>query len=79
MGAWTNVDVPTFAEWQRDEYELKLAAEREFWKKRAEQLRDQLNNIPAAVKQYGYCDITDANGVKVRLVAESQASATSPS
>jgi len=78
MGAWTNVDVPTFAEWQRDEYELKLAAEREFWKKRAEHLRDQLNNIPAAVKQYGYCDITDTNGVKVRLVAESQASATSP-
>ena len=70
MGAWTNVNVPTFAEWQRDEYEIKLVAERDFWKKQAEQLRDQLNNIPAAVKQYGYCDVTDSNGVTVQLVAK---------
>lgn len=74
MGAWTNVNVPTFAEWQRDEYEIKLVAERDFWKKQAEQLRDQLNNIPAAVKQYGYCDVTDSNGVTVQLVAKPQPS-----
>lgn len=74
MGAWTNVDVPTYAEWQRDEYEIKLVAERDFWKKKAEQLRDQLNNIPAAVKQHGYCDVTDSNGATVRLVVKPPAS-----
>ena len=74
MGAWTNVDVPTYAEWQRDEYEIKLVAERDFWKKKAEQLRDQLNNIPSAVKQFGYCDVTDSNGATVRLVVKPPAS-----
>ena len=74
MGAWTNVNVPTYGDWQRDEYEMKLVAERDFWKKKAEQLRDQLNNIPAAVKQYGYCDVTDSNGATVRLVVKPPAS-----
>lgn len=67
MGAWTNVDVPQFSEWQRDEYEAKLLTERDIWKSRAENLRAALENIPQAIKQYGYCDITDSNGVTVRV------------
>jgi hypothetical protein len=69
--AYTNVNI-------RDRNsELKtramLEAELSFWRQRADELQRTLENIPSAVRQYGYVDLIDGDDT-LTLIAKPEES-----
>lgn len=67
--AYTNMHISDAA------YERKsramLEAERKFWEEYAFELQRKLENIPRAIKEFGFVDI-DLDGEEIRLVAKQQ-------
>ena len=67
----TNIHVPSYREIQQDREWVLLKAEKEFWEKKAEYMRKELENIGEAVERHGY--ITVNNGkVRTKLILEEE-------
>lgn len=67
-----NVQIPNDLKRERKEYLTKISLlnkELEITKKEVEYLEDELENIPNAIKEYGYIEIP-LNGEIVKLVVE---------
>ena len=67
-----NVQIPNDLKRERKEYLTKISLlnkELEITKKEVEYLEDELENIPNAIKEYGYIEIP-LNGKTIRLVPE---------
>ena len=67
-----NAYVPTCSQWQAEETITRLRAERELWERRAAYLRDELANIPKALREYGEWYITDENGATTYVILDPQ-------
>ena len=54
----TNVHIPTTSDVRNQQYLHAAEKERDFWLKRAEDLRNELENIFDAAKEYGHVALT---------------------
>lgn len=63
----TNLSLPDDRYTRERLTRVLLEAEKEFWRKEAERLGDELENIPRAIEAYGYVTFDKGNDV-VRLV-----------
>ena len=66
--SYTNLDISDRNEDMYRKFAL-LEAERDYYQKHARELQNKLENIPQAVKEYGYVDIIDGN-MSMKLVQE---------
>lgn len=57
----TNVHIPTSSDVRNQQFLDATVKERNFWLKRAEDLRNELENIFNAAKEYGYVDLSHRN------------------
>jgi hypothetical protein len=57
MMPYTNVTIPTNSDVRSEQYRHATDKERDFWLKKAEDFRDELENIIDAAKEYGYVEL----------------------
>lgn len=54
----TNVSIPTSSDVRNEQYQNSVEKEKDFWLKRAELLRAEMENIFDAAKEWGHVDLT---------------------
>lgn len=57
----TNMSMPNRLETADRLAATQLASERDFWRNEAERLAAELENIPRAVKRYGFIEVPDGS------------------
>ena len=73
---WYNGQLPSFGDWTTELYIAQLQTERDIWKKRAEGLRDEIDNISRSIEKYGYWQCPLNDGSYIKLVKASTPSPT---
>ena len=66
--AWANGQYPHREVWRQEERIAVLEAELVLWKRRADNLADELRNIPMALREYGEWEITEPDGRSTRVI-----------
>ncbi|MBR2118483.1 MAG: hypothetical protein IJ935_07395 [Afipia sp.] len=55
--AYVNVSIPTEGDVRAEQYRYSAEKERDFWLKKSEELRDQLENVLDAANEHGYVEL----------------------